>query len=412
MTAALEGRAGSLVLRALLPLGAGFFLSNFLRAANAVLSPYLIADLGLTAGALGLLTSVHFFASALSQLPLGLALDRFGPRLVQGSMMIVTAAGVVLFALGNDVGELVIGRAIMGIGAAGALMTCFQAVVLWSPPLRWPTLNGWIMAAGGLGAFAASVPAALLLHVLSWRGLLLLAAALTLAVAIGVLAIVPEARTTRPRDDLRTQLAGFVTIMRSRLFWRMAPIMAAVSGTNLAFAGLWAGPWLKDVGGLGPDGIALSLVLLTGLSMLGYVGIGAVAAWLGRRGIGLNQVIAGGMLCSIVLQLPLLAPTVAGRWIVMCGIGGFGGASVLSYAVLNRHFPPCLSGRVSTALNLFFFIGAFVVQYSIGTIIDFFPQIAPGTYPAAAYQTAFAAMIVFQLLSWLWFLIPVKLPPA
>ncbi len=407
MTVASERVAAGLVLRVLAPLAAGFFLSSFLRSLNAVLSPYLIAELDLSARALGLLTAVYFFTSAVFQAPLGLLMDRYGPRRVQGTLLALATVGTVMFALGHDLWVLVAGRAIMGIGAAGALMTSFQAVVLWFPPARWPALNGWVMAAGGLGALTASLPAALILHVINWRGLMLAAAAVSVGLCVAILAIVPEHETVR-RPGLGEQLRSFGLIYRDRRFWRLAPVAMTISASNLAFSGLWAGPWLKDVGGFGPDGIAVSLLFLTALTTCGYVGTGAIASWLGRRGVRLTWVIGSAILASMLLQLPLLLPSTAGRWVVMFAIGAFNGASALSYPVLNAHFPPSLSGRVSTALNLCFFIGGFLIQYAIGAIVSLFPQIAPGTYPASAYQTAFGAMIAVEFLSWLWFLIPAK----
>jgi predicted MFS family arabinose efflux permease len=408
MTTAVEGAFGGLVLRALVPLAAGFFLSNFYRSLNAVLSPYLIADLNLSAGSLGLLTSVYFFTSAVFQAPFGLLMDRYGPRRVQGTLMAVAAAGLVMFGLGSDDATLIAGRALMGIGASVALMTSFQAVVLWFPPVRWPSLNGWVMAAGGMGSLVASVPAALVLHLTNWRGLMLMTAAAAIAGSIAVFAIVPEPAATGRRSSVGEQLRGFASIFRDRMFWRLAPVLMAASGSNLAFSGLWAGPWLKDVGGRGADGIALSLLVLTSLSVLGFLGTGNLASVLARRGLRLTQMIGGLMLLSILLQSPLLLPSVAGQWVVMFAIGAFSGAGVLVYPLLNAHFPPGLSGRVSTALNLFFFIGAFLIQYMMGAIIDLFPRVAPGTYPPLAYQTAFAAMILIEAAAWLWFLIPAK----
>lgn len=408
MTTAVEGAFGSLVLRVLVPLAAGFFLSNFYRSLNAVLSPYLITDLDLSARSLGLLTSVYFFTSAVFQAPFGLLMDRYGPRRVQGSLMAVAAVGLVLFGLGPDETTLITGRALMGIGASVALMTSFQSVVLWFPPARWPSLNGWIMAAGGLGSLVASVPAALVLHLTSWRGLMLMTAAATLVGAIAVFMIVPEREETGRRGSVGEQLRGFASIFRDRLFWRLAPVSMAMSGSSLAFSGLWAGPWLKDIGGKGADGIAVSLLFLTTLSVFGFLGTGNIAGALLRRGIKLTQMIGGLMLLSIVFQSPLLLPSVKGQWVVMFAVGAFSGASILVYPLLNAHFPAGLSGRVSTALNLFFFVGAFLIQYMMGALIDLFPQVAPGTYPPIAYQTAFGAMILIQVVSWLWFLIPVK----
>jgi hypothetical protein len=106
-----------------------------------------------------------------------------------------------------------------------------------------------------------------------------------------------------------------------------------------------------------------------------------------------------------------LWPNGAGRWIVMCGIGAFSGIAALAYPVLNAHFPPGMSGRVNTAVNLFFFCGAFVIQYAMGAIIDLFPRGATGHYPPAAYQTAFGLMLSVEFVTWLWFLVPVRAIP-
>jgi len=408
MVAGTHSRAGNLVLRVLTPLGAAFLLSNFYRSLNAVLSPYLIADLHLTARQLGLLTSIYFFTSAVFQAPLGLLMDRYGPRRVQATLTSVAAIGTLMFALSTDVPVLILARAIMGIGAASALMTSFQAIVLWFPPPRWPQLNGWILAAGGIGGIIASLPTAFILHFTDWHGLMIGATAVTALVAVAVFVFVPEPAAPLRRASLAEQLGGLASVYTDRLFWRLAPVSATAAGCNLAFAGLWSGPWLKDVAGLGPDGIALSLLLLTVLLTVGYVVIGAVSTWLGRRGVSLPQIIGAGIALSILLQLPLLLPTGAGRWVVMVAVGAFGSMGALAYPVLNGHFGPALSGRVSTAMNLFVFVGAFFVQYAVGAVIDLFPQVAPGTYPAIAYQTAFGAMLALELLSWLWFLLPAR----
>ena len=406
-----RGFAGGLILRVLVPLAVGFALSNYYRAVNAVLSPYLISELSLTARQLGLITSVYFFTSAVLQLPLGLVLDRYGPRRAQGWLMLFAAAGVAMFALSSDVTVMVLGRALMGAGAAAALMTCFQAVVLWFPRAQWPVLNGWIMAAGGLGGLCASLPTAVALHVTSWHGLMLWVAAASVAVSLAIFAIVPERRRDGPPPSLGAQLGGLGQIYRDRLFWRVGPVLAAASGSNLAFGGLWAGPWLKDVAGLSPDGIGVVLLFFTALLVVGFIVSGNVAAWLQKRGVSLTQMIGWSFILSLVLQTPLLWPSGAGRWIVMCGIGAFSGVAALGYPVLNAHFPPAMSGRVNTAVNLFFFCGAFAMQYTVGAIIDLFAQVAPGRYPAAAYQTAFALMLGVEFVTWLWFLVPGRATP-
>src|SRR5262245_41476384 len=95
--------AASMALRVLAPFAAGYFLTYLLRAVNAVVAPDLVGELGLSAADLGLLTASYLGAFALFQLPLGVLLDRYGPRRVQAALVSVAAIGCALFAIGGDV---------------------------------------------------------------------------------------------------------------------------------------------------------------------------------------------------------------------------------------------------------------------------------------------------------------------
>jgi MFS family permease len=395
----------------LVPFGVCFFLSNYYRSMNAVLSPRLMSDLQLAATNLGLLTSVYFFTTALFQLPLGLLMDRYGPRRVQGSLMALASAGVLIFAVGRHLPVLIFGRAIMGIGAAGALMTSFQAVMLWFPAQRWPLLNGLVLSAGGLGALAATLPTELVLHVTDWRHLMFGVAIASLAASALILGVAPERVTGRASGTLREQLLGVGRVYSDRLFLRIAPLYATTVGGNLAFQGLWAGPWLKDVAHLSSSQVARGLLVVAVLQTIGYVLVGWLAGVLGKRGIGLAQIIGTGTVLFIVTQAGLLLPTGQARWVVLLGMGLLANINLLSYPLLAQNFPAGLMGRVNTALNLFVFLGAFVLQYAVGALVDLFEPVAPTTYPPQAYQTAFAVMVIVQVASWIWFLMLGKRKP-
>ncbi|MBL8253669.1 MAG: MFS transporter, partial [Candidatus Competibacter sp.] len=144
--------------RIFLPFAAGYFLSYLYRAINAALSPYLATELRLDATDLGLLTSVYFLTFAAFQLPLGVLLDRFGPRRVEATLLLFAAAGAGLFAVSHSPLELIVGRGLIGLGVSACLMASFKAFVLWLPAERLPVANGWVLAAGGLGALAATAP--------------------------------------------------------------------------------------------------------------------------------------------------------------------------------------------------------------------------------------------------------------
>ncbi|HEY9163908.1 MAG TPA: MFS transporter, partial [Magnetovibrio sp.] len=152
-------------LRIVLPFALGYFLSYLYRAVNAVLAPDLVAEIGLDASALGLLTAAYFLTFAAFQLPLGILLDRYGPRRVEAMLLIVAATGAALFAWAPNADVLIIARAMIGLGVSACLMAAFKAYVMWFPLERLALVNGIHLTAGGLGALMATAPVEALLGV-------------------------------------------------------------------------------------------------------------------------------------------------------------------------------------------------------------------------------------------------------
>ncbi len=393
---------GRAVATVFLPFAGGYYLSYLYRSVNAVIADRLTADLGLDPAALGLLSSAYFLAFAAFQIPLGLLLDRFGPRRVQAMLLCVAALGAVLFSIGQGAGMLILGRALIGLGVAGGLMASFKAITLWFPKARWPLVNGCFLAMGGLGAMSATTPVEALLGVTDWRGLFAGLAVVTVAVATVIFLAVPNMVRTGAVPSLREQLAGLATIYRDRLFWRLAPITVASMSSNFSIQGLWAGPWLRDVAGFDSDRVAAHLFGLALSMTIGFVATGVVADRLAARGIGLMSVMGAGMaLFSLTLGVIVmgLAPTAVWPWVLF---GLLGNATALAYPQLSRHFPLAYAGRANTALNLLVFLGAFGAQYAIGLVIDLWPSVE-GRSPAEAYTAAFAMMLGLQLAALAWF---------
>ena len=158
------------LLRVFLPFAAGYFVSYLYRVVNAVIAPDLVADIGVGPSALGLLTATYFISFASFQLPLGVLLDRFGPRKVEAALLLFAALGAFIFARAESLTGLITGRAFIGFGVSACLMAAFKAYTLWFPREKWPLINGFQMAAGGLGALAATSPVEATLQFTDWRG--------------------------------------------------------------------------------------------------------------------------------------------------------------------------------------------------------------------------------------------------
>src|SRR3990170_6784086 len=153
------------------PFAAGYFLSFFFRNVNAVISKDLAGEFSLSPSDLGFLTSMYLLAFAAFQLPLGVLLDRYGPRRVVAALLCVAASGALIFALARDLTMLSVGRALIGLGVSAGLMGAIKAFTLWFPLSRLATLNGLYLAAGGIGGLAAAAPAEGLIGPFGWRAL-------------------------------------------------------------------------------------------------------------------------------------------------------------------------------------------------------------------------------------------------
>jgi MFS family permease len=383
------------------PFAVGYFLSYLLRNANAVISPELTKDLGLSAADLGLLTSAYLFAFGAFQLPLGILLDRYGPRRVEAGLLLFCAAGCALFALGEALPQLALGRALIGLGVSACLMASFKAFSLWFPIERQASLNAAIMAAGGLGALAASSPLGALLPVLGWRGIFLARAAITLVVA-GLIFTTPDKQKVGAGETVAEQLRGLVTIFGSRAFWRFAPQTTFIVGGFMALQGLWTVPWLMTVDGLTREAAAFHLLLMAGAQLTGFLGIAVFVQRLARAGLPPAQLLTFGMGAGLLAIFGIvfgLAPS----WLLWPALGLVFSVGNLAYALLTAEFPLALAGRANTALNLGAFVGAFGIQWLFGVAVDGFQS--AGLDVQAAYRASLAGLLGLQAAGWGWYVL-------
>ena len=388
-------------LRIYFPFAAGYLLSYLFRTVNAVISPELVRDLALDPSSLGLLTSAYFLAFGAAQIPVGMLLDRFGPRRVEPVLLSIAATGALLFANADSLPALAFARAVIGLGVCACLMAPLKALAAWYPPERLGSLAGWIMVAGGLGALAASTPLELALRVTGWRNIFVALAVTTFAVALFIAWRVPDIPKPAHATGFRAQWAGVTAVFRHPRFWWLAPLGAFCMGSFFAIQGLWAVPWLMEVEGETRSGAARHLLFMSAAILLGFVSLGLFGTRLAARGVHARHIFSLGFGLAVVALAAIFLRIPGGYvWWTLYGLGT--SVNVLAFAVLNEGFGRDLAGRSNTALNLMMFGGSFLMQWGIGVVAEIARR-GMSLDEAGGLRVAFGAALAGNIVTYAWF---------
>ncbi|MDP6708641.1 MAG: MFS transporter [Alphaproteobacteria bacterium] len=396
------GRFPALIL---LPFLVYVTLDYTFRVNNAMIVPALVAEFRLGPAELGFVTSAFFVTFAATQLPMGLALDRFGPRPVVAALLAVAVLGGVVYVTAGGVAGLALGRALIGIGMAASLMGGVKAGSLWFPPHRLPQITALHVALTGLGGMAATGPMAAVLALVDWRQVLIGLMAISLLVIVLVLLLVPSApRPTGPAPGLGQQLGELRRILTSLRFWRYAPVAMTGIGASISYQTLWAPLWLRDVVGFSAVAQAWTLFAMFAAVAVGNLGFGWLFQRMGQQGRSVVPLVMAGFALSILLQafLGLSGGTVmpASVWVLISALYA---CPIAIYTVAAHEFPPALSGRVASGVNALVFVTAFGTQWATGLIIEAFPVTADGGYAVRGHMAGLWTVIALQVAALAWY---------
>jgi predicted MFS family arabinose efflux permease len=394
------------------PFGCAYVISYALRTVNAAIAPQLTAEFGLNASQLGLLTAAYFLAFSFTQLPLGGWLDRYRPRRVEAALMLVCAAGCFVFASATSSTALIVGRALIGVGVAACLMATLRTFGLWLPPKKLPAMNGYMLAVGNAGAILSTAPVLWLLGFITWSQMFFAVGVLAVLVAMWLAFAVPDPQSNetsaqsspnaQTSSTAESSATGWQVVLRSPLFWAIAPITCFTNAMGLAMQGLWAGPWLVDVAGMAPRDIGNYLLLISAGMFVANITLGT---WMGRRGArGESALKFASIACigALLALLPWLFSWTGSPALMLTLFGITHVAGNLVFAALTPYFPSSVAGRLSTTLNFFMFGLGFALQWGIGVIVNQYPTTTVGRYSALGYETAFTVVAVIEALILVW----------
>jgi MFS family permease len=387
-------------------LGALFYCYAFFqRVAPSVMVGDIMREFAVGAAVAGVLSSLYFYAYASMQIPIGLLLDRFGPRRMLAGFALLSALGSLLFALAPGLGLAYAGRALVGLGAAVTWVGTLKLASLWFPPERFALVTGLTLAAGMVGAVGGQAPLAAAVDWVGWRGTMLAAAALAAGLAAVLWLLVQDG--TRPAKASPAKAystthglaEGLRLVLRTPQTWVLSLYSLAMAAPMHGFAGLWGVPYLVQVHGLDRGTAAMS----TSLMLLGW-GIGSpLAGWfsdrMGRRRPTLIATAAASLaFTAAALYLP--GVPLPGRQALLFLVGASGGGFVLSFAAGRESAPAWAGGASLGVINTASMAAGAIFQPLIGWLLDLnwdgTASAAGRIYSADAYGTAFLVLLVCQ----------------
>ncbi len=367
-------------------------LSQLHRATLSALGPDIAAELDLTPAALGAAGSAFFAALLAAQIPVGIALDRIGPRRLVLGLSGLAILGAIAEAAAQNATQLWLARFLVGLGCSASFMSAVVLSAKWQkgPGATKMLTRTFALSQGGL--LLAGAPLAFLALWLGWRGAMLCTAGLMAAMALLWWRCMPEPPgDPGPSETIWQALRGQFTVWRTPGLGRLLCMHLVAYAAMATMLGVWAAPYLADVHGL--DATQRGLVLLA--MALGLPAGLLVVPWLARLMTRRVAVLAGAGATAAQLALLALVPGLP-LWaaiLLLTGLCLSSGYPVLVVAENRELFPDHMAGRAATTLNLAQVLGSAALPILVGLLVGWWPEGASGR-PELAYRAGFGLLAV------------------
>jgi predicted MFS family arabinose efflux permease len=392
------------MLRVLTVAGALLVVAQIYRMGGGVISSELHRTFGLGPGEIGVVMGAMFLASAVVQLPMGIAFDRFGTRRTVSASALVGLVGMLLFAVADGAVGLALGRALIGAGFAGVVTAILLLTMRWAPPERYTSIAATVLAgASALAGLLATTPLALALHCLGWAPTFVAITLVTAAITLLCHFLVQDAPSGsgprgRPRESLADGLRGLHGVLADRQLRRVLAMGFCAIAPFSCVGGLWAGPYLQAVHGLDAAEASYALLGMVTTFNLGTLAYGTLDRWLGSR----RRVVLGGSLAATMLIALLAIWPDPGLTSVLVLMHLFALAAPF-YVTLTAHsrgFVPLeRAGRLITTLNLCALLGAFCAQGLTGLLVGLGGGQGLGSDAGFRLAFGFVALMLLAALS-------------
>ena len=378
----------------------GYFLSCLLRAVTATLSPVLSSEFNLNAGDLGLLAGGYFLGFATMQIPLGYLLDNYGPKKIVSAFLLIAIIGTLSFAVAQNFSGLLISRVLIGIGVSACLMGPLTGYRIWFKDKYQQRSNSWMLMVASLGFVFSTLPVQILLPFFGWRYIFFTIAGL-IVICIFLLFIFLPNWENQNSTKITNKSGNLSEVWSNKFFQSTIPLGLFNYGGIMAIQTLWAGPWMIRVTGYTPLESATGLFWINVTMLIAFLIWGYLLPKISSSVKDAVKLIKLGLPISyIILFILIILGEKAGVFLITFYILTSIVLSLAQPAVAMK-FPTNLAGKSLTSFNLLIFVGTFIVQWSIGLLIDISRNY--GFDEVKSFQISFMVYLLICILSYSYF---------
>ncbi|KQP78259.1 MFS transporter [Aeromicrobium sp. Leaf289] len=376
-----------------------YFLAVFHRSSLAVAGLAASERFGISAAQLSTFVMLQLVVYAGMQIPVGLLLDRFGPRRILTIGVLVLTAAQVTFALADTFAVALVARVFVGLGDAMTFVCVLRLVTTWFPSRRIPLVTQLTGVLGQMGALVAAAPMTWALRELGWTTTYLSAASLGIVLLAALLLVVHD-EPGSPRvlgaplswTTVRSSLAASWRHPGTRLgFW--VHFTTQFSATTLGL--LWGYPFFVRGEGRTPAEAGALLTIL----VLAVMVAGPTLAWAITRDPWQRSSIVLGIVWAVVAvwTVVLVWPGDAPAWllvvlVVVVGVGG--PASMIGFDLGRSFNPPNRLGAATGIINQGGFVASLLLVVVIGLVLDWRTPGASTAYSAESFRWAMSVQYV------------------
>jgi len=354
-------------------LGALFYCYEYyLRIAPSVMTIDLMHAFDISATALGNLAAFYYYAYTPMQLPVGIMMDRYGPRRLLILACLACAIGAYLFTQTFHIGIAQFGRFLIGFGSAFAFVGVLKLAAIWLPPERFAFMSGFATALGALGAIAGDISLSALVNHFGWQSTTLMAASGGIILAIMMFALMPKRQgkaRSEPQMSYKQLFVGLGCLLKNRQIWLNGIIGGLIYIPTTAFAELWGIPYLEQAYHYSKLDAAstISMIFLGWVVGAPLMGVLSTKIQLRRLPMTLGSLIAAALITLVIYMPGLPMGWVAGLLFIF---GIFSSAQILVFAIGRENSPFELAGTVIALTNLFVMLSGAIFQPLIGYMLD------------------------------------------